>query len=112
MTQTIEESTPVKMDYRLDYSPDCLHCMHYDYESDSCFWETDDEPLPTYPSCNKFSQRQDIYCQGCGKPFDELKDETFSESDGYEEYWGAMVARPEIIVGFRCDVCRNYNDIE
>jgi len=92
--------------YRLDYSPKCLDCSNYDYDSDSCFWEDEsDSPTPTYPSCNNFSQRDDLYCPSCGRPVDEYNDETIDEPDGYEEFWGARVQRPYIIVAFICANC-------
>lgn len=90
--------------YRLDYSPKCLHCSNYDYDSDSCFWE-DEDTKQTYPSCNEFSQRDDLYCPSCGRPVDESNDETIDEPDGYEEFWGARVKRPDIIVAFICANC-------
>ena len=102
---------PDKPEYRVDYSPKCIHCNNYDYSDDYCEAQTDDDPELTYPACNQFSQRQDDYCTSCGKPYDESIDEPVTEPDGSEEFWGARVMRPDVVVGFICDDCGEYNEL-
>jgi transcription elongation factor Elf1 len=100
---------PDKLDYRLDYSPKCIHCNHYCYELDDCDLQTEDDPYLEHPACNQFSQRTDDYCDSCGKPYQENIDEDITESDGYEEFWGARVSRPDVLVGFVCNDCGETN---
>lgn len=107
MTKLTFPGTP---DFRVDYSPKCIHCDNYDYTNDYCESQTDDESELTYPTCNQFIQRTDDYCDSCGKPYQENIDEDITESDGYEEFWGARVSRPDILVGFVCNDCGETNE--
>ena len=98
-------------DYRIDYSNNCIHCSNYDYQSDDCDLQDEEHPILTYPSCKQFKQRSDDYCSSCGKPYNEKEDEVITEPDGYEEFWGSRVARPDAVVGFVCNECGEFNNL-
>jgi len=99
-----------KIEARLSYSPKCVDCEWYYFTDDICKVRTDENPYPIYPQCNNFNQRNDDYCSNCGKPYQENIDEDIVESDGTEEFWGAMVQRPDVLVGFVCSECGKYNE--
>lgn len=95
---------------RLNYSPKCVDCEWFDFTDDICEMGTDETSYPIYPLCNHFKQRQDDYCDNCGKLYQENVDEDIVESDGTEEFWGAIVSRPDVLVGFVCSECGQYNE--
>lgn len=49
------------------------------------------------------SRHEDDICEECGAEFDSKA--YISEPDGCEEYWGAIVSRPEVVTGYECPEC-------
>lgn len=90
--------------YRTDFSPKCMNCEWYEFNEDFCINEEDDQTL-AYPSCDLFKQRTDIYCNTCGKPYEEGIDEDIMERGDVSEFWGAMVQHPDNFIGYICAFC-------
>ena len=47
--------------------------------------------------------KEEDVCSECGATF--TSDNYITEPDGTEEYWGAIVQRPDIVVGYVCPEC-------